>query len=515
MASTVSGKLLVSRKALEGLLLRPSNQVIRSRGASSRGYHTLIRPNHNRCHPLSSIKTSKTTAAESSLSKISVDFSIQLKRSIHVSSNLSQRKDYYQILGIPKNAATKEVKNAYYKLAKQYHPDTNKDSNAKLKFQDVSEAYEVLSDDTKRREYDAWGRTSEQMGREGYGGGRGFGSGAQGGGPQWQYQSSVDPEELFRKIFGEFRDPRFGGNPFGQGFGNFGGGGEEDEAFGFGGAQEQILMNLTFEEAARGCLKDTKVNVTETCPKCEGTKAAPGSKTQKCTSCNGTGMETIATGPFVMRSTCRRCKGTRQIITNPCGNCRGTGNVVNRKTVTVPVPAGIEDSQTVRMPVGKKEVFITFRVEKSDYFTRDGIDVHTDTSISFCQAALGGSTRIKGVHENFDLDIPPGTSSHTRMRLRGKGIKRVNGFGHGDHYVHIKIKIPTGLTPEQEALIRAFAEYETNTPGTIKGVTKTKSGQSTNAGSETEGKGGAGEFLKKIKDAILGMNNGHEPPARS
>lgn len=155
-------------------------------------------------------------------------------RSIHTTPTAFQRKDYYQILGVPRNASAKEVKTAYYKLAKQFHPDQNKDASAKQKFQDVSEAYEVLSDETKRREYDSWGKTSEQMGREGFGTG-GFGAGR--AGPQWNYQSNIDPEELFRKIFGDFTDPRFGGSPFGQGFANFDFGEEAESAFGRGGQE--------------------------------------------------------------------------------------------------------------------------------------------------------------------------------------------------------------------------------------------------------------------------------------
>lgn len=234
---------------------------------------------------------------------------------IHTSGCLSQ-KDYYQILGVPKNSSTKEIKKSYYELAKKYHPDTNKgDTDSSKKFQEVSEAYEVLSDDQKRKEYDTYGQTSEQMGRAG------GGAGPQAHGPQgfsqnWQFRSTVDPEELFRKIFGDnnFRQ---------QGFDDF-----SESQFGFGGAQE-LVMNLTFSQAARGVNKDVNLNVVDTCPKCVGSRCEPGTKAGRCQYCNGTGMETISTGPFVMRSTCRYCQGTRQYIKYPCTECDGKGQTVS------------------------------------------------------------------------------------------------------------------------------------------------------------------------------------------
>lgn len=267
-------------------------------------------------------------------------------RAISISSILLQ-KDYYKILGVSKNSSAKDIKKAYYQLAKKYHPDTNKsDPDAGKKFQEVSEAYEILSDDTKRREYDTFGQTSEQMGRQGKGpAGGGFGH--PGFNQQWQYQSTVDPEELFRKIFGNagFRND----------FNDF-----ADTQYGFGGAQE-VTLNLTFAQAARGINKDIILNVVDTCQKCRGSRCELGTKLSKCQYCQGSGMETISTGPFVMRSTCRYCAGTGQHNKYPCMECEGKGQNVQRKKVTVPVPAGVENGQTVRMAVGKREVFITFK----------------------------------------------------------------------------------------------------------------------------------------------------------
>jgi len=373
------------------------------------------------------------------------------RRLIHASSHLSN-KDYYKILGVDKSAAAKDIKKAYYQLAKKYHPDTNKDKNAEKQFQEVSEAYEVLSDDDKRKQYDAYGTAGESFGGMG-GGGGGFGN-AQ----DWNFKSNIDPEELFRNIFGNQ------GNPF-AGFG----GGATQQEFDFG--PKEYHVNLTFQQAATGINKDMYVSIIDNCPSCKGNGSEPGSKPERCPNCNGTGMETVSTGPFMMRSTCRRCSGRGTWNKNPCKECSGAGQTNQRQKITVPVPAGIEDGQTVRMPVGRKEVFITFRVEKSNYFTRKGADLHTEATVSLAQSALGGAIRVQGVYEDLNIQIPPGTPSHTKMKMTGKGLKRVSGYGYGDHYINIKIKPPKKLDDKQKALMRAFAELEAETPGTIHGLT--------------------------------------------
>lgn len=267
-----------------------------------------------------------------------------LMRSISTASPLLQ-KDYYKVLGVSKNSSAKDIKKAYYQLAKKYHPDTNKnDADASKKFQEVSAAYEVLSDETKRREYDTYGQTTEQMHRNGGAPGHGH---HQGFNQHWEYRSTIDPEELFRKIFGNAN--------FKQDFNDF-----ADSSFGFGAAQE-VTMNLTFAQAARGVNKDIILNTVDTCPKCQGSRCELGTKPSRCQYCHGSGMETVSTGPFVMRSTCRYCSGTGQYNKFPCLECEGKGQTVQRKKVTVPVPAGVENGQTVRMAVGRKEIFITFK----------------------------------------------------------------------------------------------------------------------------------------------------------
>lgn len=363
-------------------------------------------------------------------------------------------KDYYKILEVSKEADQKEIKKAYYQLAKKYHPDTNKgDKQAQKKFQEVSEAYECLSDETKRKQYDAFG--------SGGGAGDPFGGGF---GNAWNFQSSMNAEDLFKTIFGD---------NVSQGFGADGG-----TTFDFGGTQE-YQMKLTFLEAAKGVDKELNIKIMDTCESCRGTGCQDGTSPDKCQQCSGTGMETVSTGPFLMRSTCRRCHGKGMFNKSPCHECRGAGQTKQKKKVNVPVPAGIEDGQTVRLAVGdsrQKEIFITFRIESSDYFRRQGSDVHTDANISISQAVFGGNIRVMGVHEDLNVQIPTGTSSHTRMRMNGKGIKKVSGYGYGDHYIHIKIDIPKEMDYKQKAILQAYTEIETATPGTVKGFTYKKDG---------------------------------------
>ncbi|XP_042294019.1 dnaJ homolog subfamily A member 3, mitochondrial isoform X2 [Sceloporus undulatus] len=368
--------------------------------------------------------------------------------SFHSSPPGCAKDDFYQVLGVPRSASQKEIKKAYYQLAKKYHPDTNKDDpKAKEKFAQLAEAYEVLGDEVKRKQYDAYGAA-------------GFDPGSAGTGQQyWRGGPSVDPEELFRKIFGEFS-----GSPFG------------DFHTVFDQPQEYV-MDLTFSQAAKGVNKEIAVNINDTCQRCDGKGHEPGTKVQHCHYCNGTGMETINTGPFVMRSTCRRCGGRGSVITTPCGVCRGTGQTKQKKTVMVPVPAGVEDGQTVRMPVGKKEIFITFRVQKSSVFRRDGADIHSDLYISIAQAVLGGTARSPGLYETISVAIPPGIQADQRIRVSGKGIPRVNSYGYGNHYIHIKIRVPKKLTDRQRTLMLSYAEDETDVEGTVTGIANTTTGK--------------------------------------
>ncbi|KAK6312309.1 hypothetical protein J4Q44_G00179730 [Coregonus suidteri] len=377
--------------------------------------------------------------------------------SFHTSAPASNKQDFYTVLG----------------MAKKYHPDTNKeDPKAKEKFAQLAEAYEVLSDEVKRKQYDTYGAA-------------GFDASQAGGGGHQQYwsgqTSSVDPEELFRKIFGEFSGSR--------GFGDFNAIFDQPQEF---------IMELTFTQAAKGVNKEMAFNTEASCQRCEGKGSEPGTKVVHCHYCNGSGMETVNTGPFVMRSTCRRCSGKGTVISTPCNSCHGTGQTRQKKTVTVPVPAGVEDGQTVRMPVGKKEVFITFRVQKSPVFRRDGADIHSDVMVSVAQAVLGGTARAQGLYETVNLSIPAGIQTDQRILLSGKGIARISGYGYGDHYVHVKVRVPKTLTDRQKALLMSYAEDETEVEGTVNGVTSTtagggSSGKQSGAGQDRQEEGGDSE----------------------
>ncbi|XP_070296896.1 dnaJ heat shock protein family (Hsp40) member A3a isoform X1 [Salvelinus sp. IW2-2015] len=372
--------------------------------------------------------------------------------SFHTSAPASNKQDFYTVLEVPRTATQKEIKKAYYQMAKKYHPDTNKeDPKAKEKFAQLAEAYEVLSDEVKRKQYDTYGVAGFDASQAGGGGGHQ---------QYWSGQAnSVDPEELFRKIFGEFSGSR--------GFGDFNAVFDQPQEF---------IMELTFTQAAKGVNKEMAFNTEASCQRCDGKGSEPGTKVVHCHYCNGSGMETVNTGPFVMRSTCRRCNGKGTVISTPCNSCHGTGQTRQKKTVMVPVPAGVEDGQTVRMPVGKKEVFITFRVQKSPVFRRDGADIHSDVLISVAQAVLGGTARAQGLYETVNLSIPAGVQTDQRILLSGKGIARISGYGYGDHYIHVKVRVPKILTDRQKALLMSYAEDETEVEGTVNGVTSTTAG---------------------------------------
>lgn len=371
---------------------------------------------------------------------------ISNQRSYLHTSRVLSRKDYYEILGIPKNADAKTIKKAYYNKAKEYHPDSNKaDPKAAAKFQEVSEAYEILSDKDKRSNYDMGGSASAG----------GFDSGT-----AWQYQKSyrdanpfggsfTNPEDYFKRIFEEF-ETKFGSEY--KRAGSY----DDNAAWGVGEATE-ISISVSFKEAAIGCEKEVTINVADTCQICNGSCCEPGYKPTKCPYCQGTGTETISTGPFLLRSTCRVCKGTRMFINKPCRTCQGKGQTVQSRNVIVPVPAGVLDGQTLRMKVTNgKELYVTFRVAKSNYFRRDDADIHTDAVITVSQAIVGGTIRIEGLYEELKVDVSPGTSSHSKIRLPQKGLKRLDSYGRGDHYVHIKIQVPEKPTEKQIKLIRDF-----------------------------------------------------------
>lgn len=245
-------------------------------------------------------------------------------------------------------------------------------------------------------------------------------------------------------------------------------------------------MELTFSEAAKGADKELSVNIDDACQRCDGRGNEPGTKVAHCHYCNGTGMESVNTGPFMMRTACRRCGGKGSIINTPCAVCRGSGQTKKRQTVAVPVPSGVENGQTVCMSVGKKEILITFRVQRSPVFRRNGVDIHSDVLISVAQAILGGTATAPGLYQTISIMIPAACQADQVIRLQGKGIRRMNSYSYGDHYVHIKIRVPKKLTRRQRSLLLSYAEDETDVQGSVNGVEPSSEGSTTSGPGPTK-----------------------------
>ena len=357
-----------------------------------------------------------------------------------------EKRDYYEVLGVSKGASEEEIKKAYKKLARKYHPDMNPgDKEAEEKFKEVNEANEVLSDPQKKARYDQFGFAGVDPN---YGGGPGWGDGAAG----FDFGDLGD-------IFGSF----FGG--------------------GFGGAQrrnpnaprrgDSIRMSMTvdFIEAAFGCEKEIQLERSEQCTTCKGTGCAPGTTPEICPDCHGTGSVTQAQRtPFgVMQSQapCSKCRGTGKIIHKPCPDCRGSGNMRKRKTIKINVPAGIDNGQTISLRgqghAGVNggqagDLLVTIMIRPSEIFQREGTAVYTEAPITFAQAALGAELEIDTIDGKVKYSIPEGTQTGTVFRLRGKGIPVLNGRGRGDQYITVTVETPKNLNKAQKEALKAFCD---------------------------------------------------------
>ncbi|CAM3814165.1 molecular chaperone DnaJ [Mesobacillus zeae] len=353
------------------------------------------------------------------------------------------KRDYYDVLGVSKSASKDEIKKAYRKLSKKYHPDINKESDADEKFKEVKEAYEVLSDEQKRAHYDQFGHTDPN---QGFGGGD-FGGGFGG----------------FEDIFNTF----FGG----------GGGRRRDPNAPRQGADLQYTMTLKFEEAVFG--KETEIEIPreETCDTCGGSGAKPGTKPETCKHCQGSGQLNVEQntpfGRIVNRRSCPYCEGTGKEIKHKCTTCSGSGMVQKRRKITVKIPAGVDDGQQLRV-AGKGEpginggpqgdLYIVFHIRTHEFFERDGDDIYCEMPITFVQASLGDEIEVPTLHGKVKLKIPAGTQTGTRFRLKGKGVPNVRGYGTGDQHVIVRIMTPTKLTDKQKDLLREFADVSGQTP---------------------------------------------------
>lgn len=349
--------------------------------------------------------------------------------------------EYYDRLGVSKDASQDEIKRAYRKMSKKYHPDINKEPGAEEKYKEVQEAYETLSDDQKRAAYDQYGPDGANAGFGGQGGFGGFDGGAGFGG--------------FEDIFSSF----------------FGGGAARNPNAPRQGDDLQYRVNLSFEEAIFGAEKEVHYNREATCKTCSGSGAKPGTSPVTCGRCHGQGVINVDTqtplGVMRRQVTCDVCHGTGQEIKDPCQTCHGTGHEKQSHKVSVKIPAGVETGQQIRLagqgeagfnggPYG--DLFVIINVNPSDKFTRDGSTIYYTLNISFVQAALGDTVEVPTVHGNVEMTIPAGTQTGKTFRLKGKGAPRLRGGSQGDQHVTVKIVTPTKLNDAQKEALLAFAK---------------------------------------------------------
>jgi molecular chaperone DnaJ len=348
---------------------------------------------------------------------------------------MAVKRDYYEVLGVPRNASPEEIKKAFRKLAFQYHPDRNKDDGASEKFKEVNEAYEVLSDADKRSAYDRFGHAGA--------------------------------ENLFGRGF--------------EGF-DFGGFGDIFEAF-FGGTSTSTRqaprrggdlrynISVTFEEAALGCEKEIDITRTEVCSTCHGTRSQPGSQPARCTACDGTGqirrVQRSIFGQFINTSVCGQCHGEGKIVSDPCRDCKGIGFQKHKRGIAVKIPAGIDDGNGIRMsgegdagirggPAGN--LYVVVAVKPHRFFSREGDNVVYELPVNFAQAALGSEVSVPTLHGESKLKIPSGSQTGRVFRLKGSGIPHLRGSGRGDQLVVLRVVTPESLNKEQRRLFEELAK---------------------------------------------------------
>lgn len=354
---------------------------------------------------------------------------------------VATKRDYYEVLGVQKNATDDEIKKAYRKLAKENHPDLHPDDkDAEERFKEVNEAYEVLSDSNKRARYDQFGHEGPNMGGAGYGDFSGFGG------------------QGFDSIFDFF-------------FNGAEGGGQRRRNGPERGQDLRYDLTLTFEEAAFGCKKEFKFQRNENCEACGGTGARAGTQPKTCPTCGGSGQMKVTTqslfGQVVNMRTCSTCGGTGKIITDKCPKCAGQGRVRVMRTATIKIPAGIDNGQVLPMsgqgepgvrggPAG--DLYVYINVKPHRLFKRDHFDLHCEIPISFTQAALGGEIDVPTLEGSVKYNIPEGTQNDTVLRIRGQGIQQLRGSGKGDLFIKVRVEVPKRLSDKQKDLLRQFED---------------------------------------------------------
>ena len=386
-----------------------------------------------------------------------------------------QKRDYYEVLGVAKNAGDGEIKKAYRVLAKKYHPDMNPgDKEAEKKFKEASEAYAVLSDSDKRRQYDQFGHAAFE------------GGGAGGGGFDF---SGMDFGDIFGDIFGDF----------------FGGSSRRSSNGPMKGANVRASVRITFEEAVFGCEKELELVLKDDCPECHGSGAKPGTKPETCAKCGGKGKVIMTQqslfGMVQNVQTCPDCRGTGKIVKEKCAHCHGNGYVSNKKKISVSIPAGIDHGQSVRIrekgepgvnggPRG--DLLVEVLITCHPIFQRQDMNIYSTAPISFAQAALGGEIRISTIDGDVLYSVKPGTQTDTRIRLKGKGVPSLRNKNiRGDQYVTLVVQVPTSLSAEAKEALRKYDEVSGNS---LNGQNGAAAGSGKKAGRKT--------FMDKVKDVF-------------
>ncbi|MDE7311050.1 MAG: molecular chaperone DnaJ [Eubacterium sp.] len=386
-----------------------------------------------------------------------------------------QKRDYYEVLGVAKNAGDSEIKKAYRVLAKKYHPDMNPgDKEAEKKFKEASEAYAILSDPEKRKQYDQFGHAAFE------------GGGAGGGGFDF---SGMDFGDIFGDIFGDF----------------FGGGSRRSSNGPMKGANVRASVRITFEEAVFGCEKELELVLKDDCPQCHGSGAKPGTNPETCTKCGGKGKVIMTQqslfGMVQNVQTCPDCRGTGKIVKEKCPHCHGNGYVSNKKKISVSIPAGIDNGQSVRIrekgepgvnggPRG--DLLVEVIITSHPIFQRQDMNIYSTAPISFAQAALGGEIRISTIDGDVLYAVKPGTQTDTRIRLKGKGVPSLRNKNiRGDQYVTLVVQVPTSLSAEAKEALRKYDEASGNS-------LKSQNGASAGSGK----KAGRKTFMDKMKDVF-------------
>jgi molecular chaperone DnaJ len=373
---------------------------------------------------------------------------------------MAGKRDYYEALGVSRDATKDQIKDSYRKLALQYHPDRNKAPEAEERFKEISEAYAVLSDDQKRRQYDTLGSAD--------------------------FSQQYSQEDIFRNADFEsvFRDFGFGMN-FGDILASLFGAGR----YGYGGRQSRggdigYEVEVTLDEAFRGADKEVKVPRTERCDVCSGTGAKPGTSQKTCQRCGGTGqlrvVRSAGFAQFVQVGICPNCKGQGKVVETPCSECSGSGMVRKTRRITVRIPPGVEEGSQLRLKGEgdsskegmRGDLFLLVHVLPHKYFQRDGDDVYYDLELGYPQAVLGTEATVPTMEGDVSLTIPPGSQPGQILRLKGKGMPRLNSYGRGNQLVRLRLVVPTQLTKRQKEIIEELAKESGQSVKSSKGFFK-------------------------------------------